>query len=425
MKILKLQAENVKRLSAVEITPDGQVVIIGGANEAGKSSALDSIEYLFGGAKTLPAVPVRSGAKMATIQASLTDDPACRHTALVVQRTIKADGKTQLTVTSKGRKLASPQAVLEELFTQTAFDPVAFIRESPKRQGEILRQIVGLDFSELDAKRKVLYEDRTLKNRDVLRLKGERDAITHHSGVPTLEVSTGDLTEKLNQQVANKAAKAQAEAAVNAAHREADAANIEIARLQEALRVAEGRHRQCRDALAATVARANLALDDDMDATAKLIAAAEETNRQIHSNVHREELTQAWTVATEESEKLTREIEEIDRQKQDVLSAAEWPVEGLGFNDDGVTFKELPFTQASQAEQIPVSMAMSVAANPTLRVVLIRDGSLLDDAHLTQVIELAEEMDLQVWMERVGDGEECSVVIEDGAVRPPDRKGEP
>ena len=37
-KIIKLQAENVKRLKAIEITPAGNTVIITGKNAQGKSS---------------------------------------------------------------------------------------------------------------------------------------------------------------------------------------------------------------------------------------------------------------------------------------------------------------------------------------------------------------------------------------------------
>ena len=37
MKIIELQAENVKRLKAVEITPDGTLQVIGGKNAQGKS----------------------------------------------------------------------------------------------------------------------------------------------------------------------------------------------------------------------------------------------------------------------------------------------------------------------------------------------------------------------------------------------------
>ena len=43
MKIIELQAENVKRLKAVDITPDGTLQIIGGRNAQGKSAVLDSI----------------------------------------------------------------------------------------------------------------------------------------------------------------------------------------------------------------------------------------------------------------------------------------------------------------------------------------------------------------------------------------------
>ena len=43
MKIVELRAENVKKLRAVQIKPDGSLVVIGGQNGAGKTSVLDSI----------------------------------------------------------------------------------------------------------------------------------------------------------------------------------------------------------------------------------------------------------------------------------------------------------------------------------------------------------------------------------------------
>ncbi len=44
MKIVQLNAENFKRLKAVEITPTGALVEITGKNEAGKSSELERVE---------------------------------------------------------------------------------------------------------------------------------------------------------------------------------------------------------------------------------------------------------------------------------------------------------------------------------------------------------------------------------------------
>src|SRR3989304_7739112 len=71
MKILKLTAENVKKLRAVEITPTGELVEITGRNGAGKSSVLDAIWWALAGTKHIQAVPIRKGATKARIRLDL------------------------------------------------------------------------------------------------------------------------------------------------------------------------------------------------------------------------------------------------------------------------------------------------------------------------------------------------------------------
>ena len=66
---------------------------------------------------------------------------------------------------------------------------------------------------------------------------------------------------------------------------------------------------------------------------------------------------------------------------------------------------------------------MAVALNPKLKVVLVRDGSLLDDNSLELVAELAKVSGHQVWMEIVDTSGEVGVYIEDGQVAAVD--GEP
>lgn len=44
MKITRLQAENFKRIIALDVRPDGSIVNIAGKNAQGKSSTLDAIE---------------------------------------------------------------------------------------------------------------------------------------------------------------------------------------------------------------------------------------------------------------------------------------------------------------------------------------------------------------------------------------------
>jgi hypothetical protein len=59
---------------------------------------------------------------------------------------------------------------------------------------------------------------------------------------------------------------------------------------------------------------------------------------------------------------------------------------------------------------------MGFALHPRLKILLIRDGSLLDENNLKTVAEMAQEHDGQVWIERVSKGAECSVIIENGLV---------
>lgn len=80
-------------------------------------------------------------------------------------------------------------------------------------------------------------------------------------------------------------------------------------------------------------------------------------------------------------------------------------------------FNGVPFVQASAAERLKVSVAMAMALNPELRVICIRDASLLDDDSKRALMALAEEHDYQIWYEVVGDGGEVGVVIEDGEVQ--------
>jgi hypothetical protein len=61
-------------------------------------------------------------------------------------------------------------------------------------------------------------------------------------------------------------------------------------------------------------------------------------------------------------------------------------------------------------------MAIAMASNPELRVIRIKDASLLDEDNFAIVKEMAQEKDYQVWMEIVGGNGEMGVYIEEGEV---------
>jgi hypothetical protein len=171
------------------------------------------------------------------------------------------------------------------------------------------------------------------------------------------------------------------------------------------------------DALVTRVDEARAAAPDPL-AIRKRLEEVEATNAMVRANKRRAEAAQLVADNKKQSEALTSTIEAIDKQKADTIAAAQFPVPGLGLSDDGITFNDIPFNQASMAEQLRVSTAVGLALNPKLKVLLIRDGSALDSDSLALIADMAAVADGQVWIEKVAESKEgIQVLIEDGAVR--------
>jgi hypothetical protein len=225
--------------------------------------------------------------------------------------------------------------------------------------------------------------------------------------LPAEEVSVSDLVAEF-QRVDGlvKAAKAARELHQNA---------VEAERELEA-RLASARMLTSDRAKALARAETDAAGAPDLDHVREVMDGAEETNRDIRHEQERQRGMDALKAATAKSKSLTANLDKIKATRTDGLANAVWPIDGLGFDADGLTYNGVPFNQASSAEQIRVSMAMAMALNPTLRTLFIRDGSLLDGKHMRLVAELAAAKGFQVIMERVGSGDAGAIIIEDGRV---------
>jgi hypothetical protein len=200
-----------------------------------------------------------------------------------------------------------------------------------------------------------------------------------------------------------------------------DAAIDRVDRLESELKTAR-KEMESWESKAAANAKAKLT-DPDVAAINKRISEAESINRNVRAKKDRASREAAVLKHRKKSESLTSRLDTIDAEKSKALADAKMPIKGLSFTDQGITFDDIPFSQASSAQQLRISVAMGAALNPKLRVMLIRDGSLLDSESLALLAEMAETHDLQIWLERVSDGESVGVVIEDGAVRKESTKG--
>jgi DNA repair exonuclease SbcCD ATPase subunit len=422
VKIVSLCAENIKKLRAVEIRPDGSLVQITGANGSGKSSVLDAIYMALAGNKAIPSKPVRAGADKARIKLDLGD--------VVVTRRFTAAGGTSLTVeAADGARYPSPQKMLDDLLGSLTFDPLAFSRMEPRAQLETLRGLVQIDvdIDALDRANAKDYADRTDINRRAKTLRTQAEAIVVDPDAPAEPVDVSELTAEMQ-----RAGEHNADIATRKANREKAAETItgkrrlaEVDRQRavelrqqadEAERTAAEYEAQAAELESRIAAAGPLPAPIDVAELRARIDSAAATNEAVARRKDRADLERQAAAAESNAEALTRQIEERTRKRADAIANAKMPVEGLSFGDGEVIYQDLPFAQACSAEQLRVSVAIAMAANPKLRVLRIKDGSLLDESGLQLIAQMAEEHDYQVWMERVDTTGRVGIVMEDGEV---------
>lgn len=447
--IISLNASNIMRLKAVEITPDGNMVIIGGNNSAGKSSVLSAICMALGGKDFVPDMPIRQGETKAKVVIETQE--------LIITRTFSAATGTALKITTKDEMpISAPQEVLNKLIGRLAFDPLSFLttaKKEPKKAVETLRNLVGLDFTAMDADRKKHYDARTLKNRDVENLKGQLSVATHYPDAPKEEVSVQELVAQIEKAKQTNTVNAQLrKTLLSEAETQARTASTALTNSQNTIRLLESSISDLQEQIAALQkkltglttsltderqafgqlnveadganklvekAKADAAAIVDTDTTilTSQIVEADGINVKVRANKSRADLKKKYDDATLEADLLTGKIEAIDKEKIDQLSKAKFPIPEISFNEDGVLLNGVPFEQGSTAMQIRASMAIALATNPGLRIVLVREASLLDKNSLAIVAEMAAEHEAQIWLEIVGNPEGATVIIEDGSVK--------
>lgn len=406
-KILRLEVHNVKGIRDVEIVPGkNSLVVIGGKNEQGKTSVLDSIAYALGGKKALPPEPIRKGEEKAEIVLELED--------IIVTRKMTKKRDTIEVVSREGAKFPSPQAMLDKLVSRLSFDPLSFSRLSgtaagQREQAQLVREMAGLDFAAADEKRKNAFDARTLVNRDLKASEARFKEMPQHKDAPDEEVSVGDAADALEHARGNNR---RMEGILN----ERKVAEQAIAEVEEQL---SGLTHKL-DNLKKHLGGLPTPKDSDWVATEPLeekLAGAEDANRKVRENEARADVLLARKKLAADFNALTDKIDTLDDEKKQRVKDADLPVPGLGFGEDGLTLDGLPFEQASSAQQLRTSVAMGAAMNREFRVMLIDQGSELDSDNLDLVGKMADEHDCQLWIVRVSEGDECTVVMENGKVR--------
>ena len=474
MKIIRFEAEHVKRLQVVEITPAGHVVEITGKNGAGKTSILDAIWWALAGTRTHQPEPINREHTKARIKLDLGD--------LVVEREFKtlppAPGMTDTRLTTrisvtnaKGQPQRSPQGILDSLLGTLSFDPLDFARKDESEQYRVLQEFVGIDLRASDLQNDQDFTERRVVNRTAKARRAAADQIHVPTSIPERIDVAALVTERQRRETLN-AERAVIITSRESCERKIVAAEINSERLEKAVKAIweelASKDQKLTENVDRVRAEAKRQIDaltsESIDATDRLvlrreqyqadiqsgiekakaaqadllalpatpspetfadndeqIARAEAVNRTAQEAAHQagivKRLIQEAVDAEAESRRLTEAMEARKVAAAAAVEKAALPIPGLSLEHGRVALEGLPFSQASDADQLRASCAIAMRGDHKLRVIRIRDGSLLDDDSMAMLAKMAEDADYQVWIERVDASGQVGVVIEDGRVK--------
>ncbi|EFO30135.1 conserved hypothetical protein [Roseibium sp. TrichSKD4] len=418
MKIVSLSAENFKRLRAVSISPDGNLIELTGGNEQGKSSILDAIWAAICGKSAAPALPIRTGEEVAIIKLDLG--------SLKITRKFinKTDGTTTTSLVvenEEGHRQSPPQRILDDLTNTLSFDPLEFTRLDPKKQSSFLRSLVpDFNFEEADRQIQELMEERRDTNRELAQAKARLEACSVPDDAPNDPIDVASLIESMEKAAASNDMRQQqlsrqreldqqkqnAEASIENYRKEIAAAQEQIEKLGAYWREVDTESKNLPP----------LPIEQDLSVIRQRIQEAEEHNQMFNAAQTKVQIRNECEALSTLSSEKSAALEDVRRSILSAVQEADLPVEGLSFTTDGVMVDDLPFENLSQAKQLQVSIAVAAALDPKLRVIRVKDGALLGQKKMEELSEFADQFDMQIWVETVESDRPAAIVIEDGSV---------
>lgn len=402
VRITALELSNVKRIKAVALEPaPAGLTVIGGKNGQGKTSVLDGIAWALGGERFRPDAAKREGSVL---------DPELRVQLSNGLTVIRKGPKSALTVVDETGK-RSGQQLLNEFVETLALDLPKFLQASDKERASILLSILGIQdqLDALEREERAAYDQRLQVGRDRDRARHYADELPWHNGAPEQEISVATLSADLRAVQERNQRNAELRQKVTQIRARLADTDTQINAL-----------RAMRTALETEMRKAEVDAeglqDGDPDIILRQIQNAEAVNAQVRDNrAHLDADARAAALA-EQYDELSSQVEDVRSRRMALLNGADMPLPGLSVQEGVLTYQGQLWSCMSSAEQLRAATAIVSRLKPECRFVLVDKLEQMDVDTLREFGAWAAEHGLQVIGTRVSTGDECSIIIEDGAV---------
>lgn len=415
IKITDISINGYKAIRQLKIEANGNSVELTGSNGKGKSSVLEAIWVALTGKDVPDPVVNRDHGIKAEIILGLDDGHQVEWSygkSAAKLRVFRPDGEP----------VKAERTYLNELIGKISFDPFDFIKRPAAEQKKILMDLLGLDLSDLDAKKRIALDNK--KSAETAMLTAEQNLDRLKDAVETAPVDTAALMEQKTQRDSAVAQAGRYRDGIAQINRDIVGHEKTIADIDQQIADLKSKREQAKYALDSSLERlangtamldeAEASIEKMPDVTEQL-ARSSEINAAAERWARRQELVAQHHTASARLEAAKEEAEAVDAERVARIAATEFPVEGLSFSEDGVLYNGLPFNEKSQCTStiIKVGCAIAVSQNPTLKICRIQDGSLLDEDSKKSLLGVLHSYGFQCFIETVGKGELQALVIEE------------
>ena len=410
IKINKLEIENVKRIKAVKIEPtQNGLTIIGGNNNQGKTSVLDSIAWALGGDGYRPTSAQRNGS---VISPNLH---IVMNNGLVVERKGK---NSDLKVTDPDGKKAGQQ-LLNEFVEQLAIDLPKFMEANNQEKAKTLLQIIGIEgeLNALEKEEKELYNERLAIGRIAEQKEKFAKEQPYFPDAPYEPVSAMELIRKQQEILAKNGENQRKRNDVEKYKQNLLFLKQEVTAMREQLEKKEHELADVQKSLEIAITDAKDLQDESTKELENSLHDIEELNRKVRANLDKDKAEEDARQYREKYRELTSKIEDTRDRRTKLLENAELPLPELSVNDGELIYKGQKWDNMSGSDRLKVATAIVRKINPKCGFVLLDKLEQMDMQTLNEFGQWLEQEGLQAIATRVSTGDECSIIIEDGMVR--------
>lgn len=409
IKINKLEIENVKRVKAVKIEPTATgLTVIGGANNQGKTSVLDTIAWGLGGGRYKPSQAKREGS-MSNPYLSIT-----LSNGLVVER--KGKNSELKVIDPNGQKAG--QQLLDSFVGELAIDLPKFMNSTSKEKANTLLRIIGVgeQLATYEKQEQELYNNR----RTIGQIADQKAKFAkeqpYYPEAPKEPISASDLINQQQEILARNGENQRKRQQVAQIQQQYDIKGQEVERLRQQLQEAEAAYAKLGNDLEIAQKDALDLVDESTEELQANIQQIDEINRKVRANLDKDKAEADANDYRQQYDQLTTKINEVREKKSDLLTNANLPLPGLSVEDGELVYNGQKWDNMSGADQLRVSTAIVRKLKPNCGFILLDKLEQMDLQTMEEFGQWLEQEGLQAIATRVSSGDECSIIIEDGYV---------